>query len=223
MKNSIKKPIENDKDSNISLVNMLGVTKNKIKDIMWFPTENNNAKKLLPVISKNMAISRSWVDHVLVAVYSRYEEKFADVVARLVIKRVFDHMMKFWQYDTLNGLLSSKYINEKEKQMINDNLNKCALNYINQHSGWIMQESESLYDFDQLVKLLSLDYISEEVKVKVEEILLKRAKNKKEPFLNDIVGNKDIPEYIKAEANVVLEKLKQKWIWRHLKPEISWV
>jgi hypothetical protein len=34
MKNSIKKPIENDKDSNISLVNMLGVTKNKIKDIM---------------------------------------------------------------------------------------------------------------------------------------------------------------------------------------------
>ncbi|MEI8253934.1 MAG: hypothetical protein WCG25_09640 [bacterium] len=73
-----------------------------------------------------------------------------------------------------------------------------------------MQESESLYDFDQLVKLLSLDYISEEVKVKVEEILLKRAKNKKEPFLNDIVGNKDIPEYIKAEANVVLEKLKQK-------------
>jgi hypothetical protein len=37
------------------------------------------------------------------------------------------------------------------------------------------------------------------------------------------VKNKDVPEYIKAEANVVLEKIKQKWIWRHLKTEISWV
>jgi hypothetical protein len=73
-----------------------------------------------------------------------------------------------------------------------------------------MQERERLYDFNQLVKILSLDYISEEVKVKVEETLLRRAKNKKDPFLNDIVKNKDVPEYIKAEANVVLEKIKQK-------------
>jgi hypothetical protein len=189
---------------------------------MWISTqEHKNAKKLIEVIAKNMAISRSWIDHVLVSVYSKYEKDFADIVARLIFKRVFDHMIKFWHYETLYGLLSSKYINEQEKKLINDNFDKCASNYINRHSGWIMQDKESVYDFNQLVKLLSITYISDEIKWKVEDVLWKRAKNKNDPFLNDMLRNKDVPEYIKNEADIVLGKIKQKWHSKYLKPETN--
>lgn len=69
-------------------------------------------------------------------IYFKYEKEFADMVARYAIKNIIDHRIKYGDYKYLHdGLLSSSYLNQEEKEKIEKNIDAAARNYIKMHSG----------------------------------------------------------------------------------------
>lgn len=178
--------------------------------------ENSEAKKIAEKIFHIDELS---------PMYEKYEKGFADMVARYVIKHIIDHEIAYGHYEYLHDtLLNHTYLNEQERKRIEKNIDKCALNYIKRHSLWILEtevQNESLYDFENLIKIVSTEYISEEPRRKAEKVLLKRVKNMKElwRWLLIVSKNDKVPEYIRKEADNTMRKQSQVWTRKYRKQE----
>lgn len=148
-------------------------------------------------------------------IYEAYEASFSDMVARYTIKEIIDHEVKYGQYWYLHDvLLSHPYLNEEEKHRVEKNIDKAALNYIKLHTKPFYQTTErfnnqqSVHEFQQLVKIIYTDYISQNVRKKVEELVLKRVANKKEhpEFLLFVKNNENLPENMRRIAAQTLDE-----------------
>jgi hypothetical protein len=137
------------------------------------------------------------------------------MVARYAIKQILDHEIEYGHYEYLHDvLLSHKYLNEQEKHRVEKNIDKAALNYIKRHTIPLylttekFNEEESVYDFQQLVKIIYTDYISEPVRERAEKLVLKRVKNKKEfsKFLLFVKNNENLSEDMRAIASESLDE-----------------
>ncbi|HOG15125.1 MAG TPA: hypothetical protein PK674_00915 [Candidatus Absconditabacterales bacterium] len=148
-------------------------------------------------------------------IYEAYEDNFANMIARYAIKQIIDHEVKYGQYWYLHDvLLPHPYLNEQEKHRVEENIDKAALNYIKQHTKPFYQTTErfnnqqSVREFQQLVKIIYTDYISQNVRKKAEKLVLKRVKNKKEhsEFLLFVKNNENLSENMKRTASQSLDE-----------------
>jgi hypothetical protein len=174
-----------------------------------FNMQNNGKNKAKKVAEK---IKNIWD---LGKIYEAYEANFADMVARYTIKQIIDHEVKYGQYWYLHDvLLSHPYLNEQEKHKIEENIDKAALNYIKLHTKPFYQTTErfnnqqSVREFQQLVNIIYTDYISQDIRKKVEELVLKRVANKKEhpEFLLFVKNNENLPENMRRIATQTLDE-----------------
>jgi hypothetical protein len=137
------------------------------------------------------------MDHIaeLKFIYDKYQKEFADMIARYAIKKEIDHKIEYGHYEWLHNLSSNEYLNEQERKRIEKKLDTCALNYIKRHTPSVFKgkvENESLYEFENLVKIIYTDYISEPVRKKAEKLVLKRVKNKEEFSKNLLLVREDV-------------------------------
>ncbi len=136
------------------------------------------------------------MDHIaeLKTIYGKYQKDFADMIARYAIKDFIDHKIEYGHYAWLHDFLKNEYLNLQEKKRIEKSLDTCALNYIKRHTPPVFKhevENESVSDFENLVKIIYTDYISDWVRQKAEKVVLKRIKNKKEFSKNLLLVRED--------------------------------